>query len=255
MSMRLTVTALAAAFAALSSAQFNNDVLHLRTLNGASGSSLTVTNSFPGLVEFNESNVDNTTAVPFANQNNWNLSPDGVTDTSFATTTSWSLSFDLTLSAYGTAGLDQEAGFWLANSGGSGQPGQFIVKSDGELVQFGGNLAFHDFVLGGHSAGNPNNYQLGTNIFMSMSYNALTGIETSSVAYGNDTSTFSAATTFVGGYNVGGYALNQVDTTLGVANGGDAAFSNIVAAPEPASMAALALGAVALIRRRKANRA
>lgn len=259
--MKLIITGLASAAAALASAQFSNDVLHLRgsinpathagALNGAPGSTLTVTNTFPTHVEFSDSNVDNATPPQYANQNNWNLSPNGTADSTFSSTASWSLSFNLNLSAFGTEGLNQEAGFWLNNSGGTDQPGQFIVKSDGELVQFGGNLPFHDFVLNGHSAGNPNNYQLGTTLFMSMIYNGTTGMMTSSVIYGNDTSSFTGAASFIGGYEVGGYELAVVDTANTNANGADAVFTNIVAAPEPASMAALALSAVALIRRRR----
>ncbi|MHB8636832.1 MAG: PEP-CTERM sorting domain-containing protein [Fimbriimonadaceae bacterium] len=247
--MKLVITSLVAASAAIASAQFSNDVIHTRVLNGAPGSTLTVTNNFPTSVEFSETNIENTTATPYANQHNWNLSPDGSTDTALGATESWSLSFTLDLSATGPTTLDKEAGFWLGNSGGAGQPGQFIVKSDGEIAQFGGNLTFHEF----HTANSAGDYQLGTSILMSMAYDGTTNMMTSSETYNGVTQTFTDATTVVGGYNVGGYALYAVDTT-GVSNTGDAVFSNIVPAPEPASMTMLALGAVALVRRHRKNK-
>jgi len=251
--MKLMITALITASAALASAQFSNDVLHLRDSevqhNDATGSTLTATNNFPSSVEFNETGLY--AASGYANQHIWNLSANGTSDYAFGATDSWSLSFDLTLSDSGTdAGalsLDKEAGFWVADPAGSGNAGQFIVKSDGEVAQFGGSLTFHEF----YSANTAGDYQLGTSILMSLAYNGTTGMMTSSATYNGNEQTFTDATTFAAGYSVGGYAQYQITNTLGQANTGDAVFSNIQAAPEPASMAALALGAVALIRRRR----
>jgi len=251
--MKLVLTAFVSATAAIASAQFNEDVLHLRVLNGAPNSLLTATNLFPASVEFSETAIENTTANPYANQHEWNLSPDGTTDDAFSATASWSLSFTLVLSDVGTTGgalsLDKEAGFWLGNSGGAGQPGQFIVKSDGEIAEFGGNLTFHEF----HTANSAGDYQLNTPIFMSMAYNGATDTMTSSETYNNVNQTFTdnlSGNPLVSGYTVGGYALYAVDTA-GNSNTGDALFSGIQAAPEPASMTFLGLGALALIRRRK----
>jgi hypothetical protein len=250
--MKLTITALVTASAALASAQFSNDVIHTRVLNGAPTSTITVTNTFPSTVGLAESGVVNSTANPYANQDNWNLSPDGTTDAAFSATASWSLTFDLDLTSTGPTALDKEAGFWLNNSGGAGSPGQFIVKSDGEVAQFGGNLTFHEFEV----AGSATQYVLGTSILMSLSYNGTTGNMTSSETYNGVTQTFTDPTTLLAGYNVGGYGLFAVDTTPGdTVNGGDAVFTNIVAAPEPASMAMLGLGVAALIRRHRKNKA
>jgi hypothetical protein len=249
--MKFTLTALALASAGLASAQFNNDVIHTRDQghNGAPSSTVTVTNNFPSSVEINDSNVVNAAPPDFANQSNWNLSPDGTTDSAFSATASWSVSFDLDLTSTGPTSLDKEAGFWLNNSGGSGSPGQFIVKSDGEVAEFGGNLQFIEF----YSANTAGDYQLGTTILMSLSYNGTTGIMTSATTYNGVTQSFSNATTLAAGYNIGGYELAAVDTTVTDANGADAVFSNVVATPEPATMAALGFGLVCLVRRRKKN--
>ena len=246
--MKVAISAIALTSAALAGAQFNNDVLHTRYFNDASGSTLTTTNSFPGLVEFNESNLFNATG--FANRHIWNLSADGTTDASFGTTDYWDVKFDVNLSATGPSALDKEAGFILQNSTAGGQgDSQFIVKSDGEVAMFGGSFTFHQF----YAPNVAGDYQLGTDALMELKYfnNGSANMLTASLTYDGTLTSFTDVTTMFTGTHIGGYAQYQITNTAGVANTGDAVFSNIVAAPEPTTMAALGIGVLAMLRRRK----
>ena len=243
--MKFIITALVSASAALASAQFNNDVIHARVFNDAPGSTLTVTNTFPGLVEFSDSNLYN--ASGYANRHIWDLSPDGTANSTFGTTDYWDVSFGITLNSTGPAALDKEAGFILSNSNFGDS--QFIVKNDGEVAMFGGAFTFHQFYapnVGG-------DYQLGTTGLMELKYfnNGSANMLTASFTYNNVLTSFTDATTINPGTNIGGYGQFQITNTVGVGDSGDAIFSNINAAPEPASMVALGLGALALIRRRR----
>jgi len=250
--MKSIVTLAFAASAGFAAAQFNNDVLHLRLFNDAPGSNLVVTNNFPSIVEFNESNLYNSSG--YANRHVWNFSSDGSTDASFGKTDFWDAKFNLTLSGGNSGGenLDKEAGFILQNSTNGGQgDSQFIAKSDGEVAMFGGSFTFHQF----YKPNTSGDYQLGTTMGMELKYFSENGVTmlTASVTYNNLTTSFTDPTTMYPGTHIGGYAQYQITHNQGETNTGDAVFGNISGSPvpEPTSILALAVGGAVVMRRRK----
>lgn len=168
--MMRTQTCLAALLctlaASISSATvFNGAFLHTRVFDGFPSSTLTVTDDYPSLIEFDDQNLNLSQQTGFANRHDAIMSTDGgVTPTVLSITESFVVGAEVTLSAVSDRPR-KEAGIRI-NSPVTGDA-LFLINSDaGEIVAFGGGAPFHLF---GNNGGG-NGYTLGTSIFMGMKY-------------------------------------------------------------------------------------
>ena len=211
--------------------------------------------AYPTLISLSETNVDGTPGGgTFANRDNWEFSNDGGgTSYAFSNDDFFSVSMDVTLAVPPNSGVSprKEAGYLLSTLGGQAS---FIVNSDaGEIVAFGAPLPFYSF-----NASNGLSYTPGETITLGIDYffDPMDGLR--KIVYSAN-GIMSPALTFsnlelgiIDGSTLGGYLQVPIDTTNS-ANGGIATFANIKISPvpEPASFAALGLGALALLRRRR----
>jgi len=221
------------------SAQINSVKIHERVYNDDPTSTLVTTSNYPTIVEFNDSNLS---GGGFANRHVFNFSADGgATDFTYTNDTFFDVKMDVSLT--GLAGSVKEAGFLIDTIGGQGQ---FIVKTNGEIAAFGGPLPFHSFAAVGSVV--PATITLGIKYFLDG------GVRKITYTAGADTFTdvFTNNEHGIIGGTVGGYAQFPLINGNGQ-NFGDAKFTNFkyAAVPEPTSLAALGLGAVALLRRRR----
>jgi hypothetical protein len=230
---------------ALAPAQIDSVKIHERVFNDDPDSILVTTNSYPALVQFNETKLDGDgLSGEFANRHVFNFSGDGgSTDFVFTNDTFFNISMDVSLT--GLAGSVKEAGFLLDTIGGQGQ---FIVKTNGEIAAFGGPLPFHSFAPVGST--------VPATITLGMRYFSEGGVRKITYTAGSDTFTDTFTNVeqgIINGTTVGGYA--QFPIIAGeTSNFGDAQFANfqVEVVPEPATMAVLGLGALAAMRRRRA---
>lgn len=254
-----------AAVAAIAPAQFqtkvNGAVVQTRVFNDFPMSTLVTVNNYPTQISFDDTLTG--TAGTFANRHVFTFSGDqGATPLGLSGPNDFfNVSFDLTLT--GTpAAPRKEAGFMLRvnqlnqTAGIPVLDANFIVNSDaGEIVAFGDPFAFTS--LGNNASGN--GYANGSTTRLGMRYfrdvDNLYKIEFT----GNGTSQTKRLTSFNGydfgtlglpaGTSIDGYAQFQ-----GAGTRGQAKFANIRPnnpVPEPASMAALGIGALALLKRRR----
>lgn len=230
-----------------------------RVYDNFPASTLVVTNSYPALVQFSDSNL---VGAGFANRHNFRLSSDGgATNAQFQNSHSFSFFSDLKLS--GTSGASGEIGlqispWWDPNGDGV----LFMNGATGEVAAFGGRLPFYSFT-GSQGA----SYTLGTTVRVGVEYAAHsnTAGDPGQIRYwygalnsgwinfdqgnpGEDPphglyGILSPA--YVGGYMQAPGA--QVGTGTLVAS-----FSNNTYVPTPSSMALLGLAGVVAGRRRRA---
>ncbi len=248
----LLVAVLSLGLAAWANAQMNTAVIIDRLFNDDPDSISSHINAWPTVL-LTDNKVDGDGAAPdFANRHAWFVSADGVSELQIPLTSPWLVEFDLTLIATPVAPR-KEAGFLVR----IGMPwgyseGYFIVNTDAhEVVAFGWPFPFYSF-----NANHGLSYNAGATIKMGMQFFKDPADALYKVIYcANGTSSPALALDsqglFTGWITPGGYLQVQIDA-WNPGNAGAALFNNIVAVPEPASIAVLGLGVAALaLRRRK----
>ena len=138
----------------------NSAVVHARVFNDCPISILNVTNAFPGLIQFDDSDPQGLCAG-FANLHTWRFSTDGLNPIQFQNGDAFQYSSTFTITGAGEGGLSL-APWWSPDP-----DGLFNVRStDGEVACFGGRLPFFSFTgtFGLH-------YVAGTPIFLEIIYN------------------------------------------------------------------------------------
>lgn len=256
-----TALALTLGISALAGAQVGsiNGVRNYREFTNDSDAGFTLASNYPTSIVHTETNVDGdgTPANGGANRDNWDFSANGgTTSLQFNNDDFFSVAMDvrIALPTGATNAPRKEAGFLFNTAGGQGQ---FIVNSDaGEVVVFGGPLPFYSF-----NSNNALSYTTGTTIRLGMRYfrdgdglrkivYSANGINSPALEFTN------LEQGIITGSRLGGYSQVNVANT-NPSNGSTSTFSNIAIGapvPEPASMAALGLGALALLRRRRASK-
>jgi hypothetical protein len=238
--------------------QINSVVLTNRRFNDFPTTTLTATNNYPSLVQWNETNYPNvaTQSTGFANQHIASFSADGTTKFQFQNQDLFDITIHINLSA-GSNTPRKEAGFRFDSLVGG--EGFFHVATDnGEVAAFGGPFPFFTF---------GNVYTPGTTATLEMKYHPGVGVAPNVITPATMTyiynGTSSGALNFSNNEN--GMINGTVDGLFVQAqrNGGtigagfndsvDAIFSNItVAVPGPASTGVLAaLGLLGARRRRR----
>jgi hypothetical protein len=242
------------AFAA--AATFNGLKSNPRVFNDFSTSNLTLnnSNSIPGTVSIDDRNLtDDGTGGNFANRHDVTLSTDnGANSHVFSITEGFTIQANVTLSAGTTTpGTPRkEAGFRI-NSPITGDT-LFLLNSDAhEIVAFGGGAAFHSFGSGATG------YTPGTTILMGLTY---TPGAPGTIEYFNDRGSGIETSGPLAYSNIEGGPLNYTVAMYGQITPQDAndfitaTFNNVTASsvPEPASLALLSLGSLAMLARRRA---
>lgn len=235
----------------------NSIVFNTRVFNDEAGTTLSVGDNYgAGTAFIDESNI---TGAGFANLHNWKLSTDNIDPAQFQNADSFALSFDMVISGsgQGESGL-QVSPWWSPNVDGRIN----VRTTDGEIAAFGGRLPFYSFT-GSHGI----TYTKGEVISLGVIYhaNSLTEADPATIQYfvslgGNDYT--SGPLEFDEGnpledppYGLWGM-LNEAQigahqqTFLGQGADLRTDWSNIVFVPEPATLALVLLGGVAVIRRR-----
>lgn len=235
----------------------NSARVSARVFNDDVDSTFTSVNNYPASVVLSDLNVDGDSDGGFANRHLWEMSADGGTtsflfgnDTFFAT----SMDVNISLPSGASNTPRKEAGYILRTQ--IGGEGQFIVNSDaGEVVAFGGPLPFYSF-----NASNGLSYTTGTTIRLGMTYfldpidnlrkviYSANGVNSPALAFTN------TEQGIIGNATLGGYVQVPIAPN-DPSNGVIGTFSNvtITPVPEPATMAALGLGALALLKRRRSS--
>ena len=128
-----------------------------RVFNDTPFSVLNVTNTYPTLIQFDDTSV---APAGWANLHTWRFSQDGVAAMDVMNQDGFSFSADVTISgANGEAGL-QVTPWW------SQADGRFNIRTpDGEVAVFGGRLPFYSF-----TAAHGKVYTAGTTVRLTMIY-------------------------------------------------------------------------------------
>ena len=238
----------------------NSSVVTSHVFNDIPGATFTGVNSYN--ISLSEAGVSKPTAGGLE-RDIWRFSNNGSTAYQLQSGDYFNASFNLKLTGSGTSGIDLEAGWLLSNpSGGIGGDLQSIVKSDGEVVQFGGPSYF------GFSPANSGtsvpNYTLGATYTMGLNYviDPNTGRNAFQYSVNGVFATSSPGDTYFD--LAAGQSIGSAGDTLGgyfqigndpnnLNNNGTALFQNITitAVPEPATFSHLGLGILALLYRRR----
>lgn len=250
----LGIVASAAAAPAINSA-----VLNTRVFDDYPTSTLVAVDNYPALISFLDGPIGGT-GQPFANRHNFRLSDNDISSAVFLNSDSFTFEADVTLLGDGpTEGGLQVSPWWSQNVDGA-----FNIRStDGEIAAFGGRLPFYSF-----TASHGITYAAGTTVHQKIIYNAnsLTMADPATIEYiyTDASGTYSSGPLafdegnpnedppyglwgMLNDARVGGYV--QIFNIPQIEHQGGIRFENMVFTPEPASLALLALGALALRRR------
>lgn len=257
---RLIGPAVVVAIATAAQAQFNGIFLSPRVFNDHPETTLTITssNSIPGSVTIDDRGA---TTTGGANRHDALLSADGGASAyQFSIDTPFTISTTIDLTD-GNNSPRKEVGLRI-NAPVTGDA-LFIVNSDaGEIVTFGGGAPFHLF---GNDAGG-NGYIPGTPITLGMTYTpgpgGTTGANPAMIDYSVTYAGLNGGVTVdTGPLSWSSLEGGPTNFTVGVytqwgpsspADFDNVAFTNIQASvPEPTSLAAFALAATGLLRRRR----
>ncbi len=231
------------------SAAFDLNVINERVFNDFPGSTLVTTSNGIDSVQFAESAYG---TGGWANRHDASVSSNGgVSDHIFTFLDDFSIEADVTLSA---TDAGSEAGL-RAVAPVTGDV-QFIIKDNGEIAAFGGGAPFFSFA----GAGAPNGYVQGTSIFMKMVYTSSGFLNVAgTIEYiidrgaGLESSGLLNWDNIEGGplnHNAGVYTQN-IPTAPLTTSAVTTTFNNVVVTPEPASLALMGLGGLAVLRRRQ----
>lgn len=246
------VTAVASAAPAINSIVFNT-----RVFNDDPGSTLSVSDNYgAGTAVINETNI---TGGNFANLHNWKLSVDNIDPAQFQNGDSFAFSFDMMVSGAGQG----ESGLHVSPWWSPDVDGRINVRTtDGEIAAFGGRLPFYSF-----TANHGISYTKGEVISLGVIYqaNSLSMADPATIQYfvslgGNDYTSGPLAFDqgnpaedpphglwgMLSPTEVG--AFQQTFINEGASLRTD--WSNISFVPEPATLALVLLGGVAVLRRR-----
>lgn len=258
--MSLTVSVMlitlgVAAGTATASPNITDAVMTFRVFNDDPSSTLTFGNNYPSTMFIDD--VFDAQATGFANLHIFRLSENGVTPAVFNNGDGFDFSADLVISGTGNG----EAGLQVSPWWSQQVDGRLNVRStDGEIACFGGRLPFYSFT-GSHGI----NYAKGDTIGLGVKYrpNSLTAGDPATIEYlvsYNGTDYTSGPLAFDEGNaaegmgtwgmlddaRVGGHLQAFISPSTDIR----ATWSNAAYVPEPASAVLLALGGLALIRRR-----
>lgn len=166
---------LAPVAASASTPTVNGATIQERVFNDCPASTLTTTNNYPTMVQFDDQNPF---CFGFANLHAWTFSSDGgATDAVFNNDSNFRFCADLTVSGTGEA----EAGTRIAPWWSKYVDGRINCRTtDGEIACFGGRMPFYSF-----TASNGITYVKGTTIHLEMIYlaNGLSSISPATVEY------------------------------------------------------------------------
>lgn len=256
------------AMAAVASASpvINGAVVKTRIFNDNPGSTVTFTNAYPSEVRI--SDVDNDAGAGFANRHNFRLSDNGgANEAVFLNGDGFDFAADVRLYGAdgGLADAPVEGGLNVSPWWSHDVDGVFAIipANGGEIACFGGRLPFYSFTsqFGLH-------YTFGDTVRMGVKYRS-NGLSMASPAtieyiYTDMSGTYSSGPLafdqgnpaedppyglwgMLNDARVGGFMQRQI---AGGTNEANIRFSNIVYAPEPSSLALLALAGLAAFRRR-----
>jgi hypothetical protein len=229
---------------------------------GATGAYInTFVNPNVGIISLGETGMS--AATGYADRDVWRFANGGGAY-NFQNNDYFNASFSLQLKGSGTPGIDLEAGFLFSNPSGSfGGDSQFIVKPDGEVVQFGG-ISYAPFSPANGASLVPN-YTLGTTYTLGMNYVLDPNTGNNAFQYSANgifaTSSGTGTTYFdfapglgignVAGNTLGGYLQIQNDPS-NPGNNGTALFDiTITSVPEPATFALVGMGLFGLLAIRR----
>lgn len=209
-----------------------------------------------------DASLDDDGGTGWANRHIWRYSDNGSTEAVFLNDDGFYISADVTLS--GPANM--EGGLQVTPWWGPDGDGVFMLRtSDGEISCWGGRLPFYNF-----TASQGLHYVKGETVNLAITYvpRALDASQPGIIKYDvtmggtlyeSPWLAFSEGNTaedppyglwgILNGARVGGYLMGQINNT-DPSNYARADFDNMVFLPEPASLALLALGGLALLRRR-----
>ncbi|MCP4594657.1 MAG: PEP-CTERM sorting domain-containing protein [bacterium] len=238
----------------------NSAVIQTRIWNDDSDSVLTFGDTYPANVYIQDAELDGDGAGgEFANLHNWRFSENNFTPATFNNADRFSFSADVVISGTGRGEASLQIAPWWSQD----VDGRLNVRStDGEIACFGGRLPFFSFT-GTFGI----NYVHGDTISLGMDYkpNGLSAGDPGTIEYlvtYNSVDYTSGVIAFDEGNaaegkgtwgmlddaRVGGHFQPYIDVGNS-ANNVRADWNNIVFVPEPASLALLLLGGMAVLRR------
>jgi len=256
----LCLAAASGAYAQVSS--INSVVINQRVFNDIPSSTDLYYNNYPSEILLTELGVSAPTG--YANRDVWYFANTGGAY-QFQNNDYFDASFNVTLSG-GSGTYYPEAGFLFSNPSGSfGGDSQSLVKTDGEVVQFGG-ISYFGFSPANGGTSVPN-YAQGETYTLGLDYviDPNTGMNAFRYSVNGVFATSSPGDTYfdfapgqgignVSGNELGGY-FQIPNNPSNPGNSGQAVFTSIsiVSVPEPSTLAflGLGLGSVALVLRRR----